>query len=286
MKIELRWAYNNLSNIMTPPYTLPMIPPIKPLLFNYFTKLVLFLIYIPDYCNLLTYKHYQKVAFFGSIFGSIIIKCYLSSFYLWIPSNILFIIYLLFVVKFVLLVSSEFGKWMKSNKAWKILRSSPIDYPKSNKYLYLRLEELIKSYERAGGGKDHFSKSKSPKKSWSDLKANECSKTKDPNWAIELFHEHKLVTVDDVTASPDFTPTVSKDEFEEYQAWQRKGCGSKPLWFMTDNIKCADIMEHYDDVAQHYRVPVDFSQEMSRQGFWWGQKRRDREARRLLKMGK
>ena len=51
-----------------------MIPPIKPLLFNYFTKLVLFLIYIPDYCNLLTYKHYQKVAFFGSIFGSIIIK--------------------------------------------------------------------------------------------------------------------------------------------------------------------------------------------------------------------
>ena len=101
MKIELRWAYNNLSNIMTPPYTLPMIPPIKQLLFNYFTKLVLFLIYIPDYCNLLTYKHYQKVAFFGSIFGSIIIKCYLSSFYLWIPSNILFIIYLLFVVKFV-----------------------------------------------------------------------------------------------------------------------------------------------------------------------------------------
>lgn len=53
---------------------------------------------------------------------------------------------------------------------------------------------------------------------------------------------------------PAFVPTVSKLEFEEYQAWQHCGRGSMPFWFMNDDVKASDIMEHYKDIEKYYKM--------------------------------
>ncbi len=50
-----------------------------------------------------------------------------------------------------------------------------------------------------------------------------------------------------------FVPTVSKAEFTQYQCWQRLGRGPKPQWFMNDNTKASEIMNHYQKLEHYYK---------------------------------
>ena len=129
--------------------SLPIPPSLEDALSNIVFKWLYFLIYIPEYCRLLLYKHYQKVVLFGVICGSILIKAYLIFLSPVMPSfllgKIIFGIYLGFVLKIVCSSMFEFSEWMKSYKANKLLRSGPEDLPMSKKNVYTVLDELAKS---------------------------------------------------------------------------------------------------------------------------------------------
>ena len=130
-----------------------MCPPMPAVLEDTFSKVIFnciyFIIYIPEYCRLLLYKHYQKVAIFGVILGSILIQSYLLILSPLMPSFLLgkfiFLVYLGFVCKIVGKAMRDFSEWMKSYKANKLLRSAPADLPMSKKNVYSVLEELAKS---------------------------------------------------------------------------------------------------------------------------------------------
>ena len=129
--------------------SLPALPALEDAFSNTVFKCLYFLIYIPEYCRLLLYKHYQKVALFGVICGSILIQAYLIFLSPVMPSfllgKIIFGVYLGFVLKIVCSLMFEFSEWMKSYKANKLLRSGPEDLPMSKKNVYTVLDELAKS---------------------------------------------------------------------------------------------------------------------------------------------
>ena len=49
-----------------------------------------------------------------------------------------------------------------------------------------------------------------------------------------------------------FIPTVSDEEFQEYQIWQCFGVGHKPSWFMSNDKKADEIMFQYKKVQEYY----------------------------------
>lgn len=49
----------------------------------------------------------------------------------------------------------------------------------------------------------------------------------------------------------DYPASVTRDEFLEWQAWQRTG-GPKPSWFMSDDVKATEIMTKFKELVQLY----------------------------------
>ena len=126
--------------------SLSLPPVLEDALSNAFLKFIYFLIYIPEYCRLMLYKHYQKVALFGIICSYLLIKTYLYFFiYSTVLGKIMFGLYLYGVCFAVSNLMSAFSEWMKSYKANKILRSDPADFPMSKKNVYAILEQLTNS---------------------------------------------------------------------------------------------------------------------------------------------
>ena len=49
-----------------------------------------------------------------------------------------------------------------------------------------------------------------------------------------------------------FIPTVSSEEFHEYQIWECFGLGRKPTWYMKNNKKADEVIFQYEKVQEYY----------------------------------